>query len=208
MFDTTQLKLYDHTRAPGRSAPTRGTPSSCPASAFASWPGPRRPAAASMVEHPIAPRTMAAPYAHARGRVLVRARGPHGALLGDDEVYAEPGDFVFKPRNQWHTFWNAGDEPCRILEIIARQVRAHVPRDGRADDVDPAKLADFSERYGIQFDPEGTARLPSASAWCRTTSRTRPLQLREDRLGLEVGVEVVVALLAADPRRLAAAERH
>jgi hypothetical protein len=24
---------------------------------------------------------------------------------------------------------------------------------------DPAKLADFSERYGIQFDPEGTTRV-------------------------------------------------
>ena len=22
-------------------------------------------------------------------------------------------------RNQWHTFWNAGDGPCRILEIIS-----------------------------------------------------------------------------------------
>jgi hypothetical protein len=31
-------------------------------------------------------------------------------------VEAGPGDLVFKPRNQWHTFWNAGDEPCRILE--------------------------------------------------------------------------------------------
>ena len=26
---------------------------------------------------------------------------------------------MFKPRDQWHTFWNAGDEPARILEIIA-----------------------------------------------------------------------------------------
>ena len=42
-----------------------------------------------------------------------------GALLGDDVVEAGPGDLVFKPRNQWHTFWNAGDEPCRILEIIS-----------------------------------------------------------------------------------------
>ena len=42
-----------------------------------------------------------------------------GALLGDDVAYAEAGDLVHKPRNQWHTFWNAGDEACRILEIIA-----------------------------------------------------------------------------------------
>ena len=42
-----------------------------------------------------------------------------GALLGDEVVEAGPGDLVFKPRNEWHTFWNAGEEPCRILEIIA-----------------------------------------------------------------------------------------
>ena len=100
-------------------------------------------------------------HAHARGRVLVRARGPLGALLGDDEVYAEPGDFVFKPRNQWHTFWNAGDEPCRILEIIAPGGFEHMFREmgELTSEPDPAKLADFSERYGIQFDPEGTARV-------------------------------------------------
>ena len=45
--------------------------------------------------------------------------GRMGALLGDEVVYAETGDFVFKPRKQWHTFWNAGDEPARILEIIS-----------------------------------------------------------------------------------------
>jgi hypothetical protein len=42
-----------------------------------------------------------------------------GAQLGDEIVYAEAGDFVFKPRGQWHSFWNASDEPARILEIIA-----------------------------------------------------------------------------------------
>ena len=63
-------------------------------------------------------RRAAAPP-HARGRVELRARGPLGALLGDDIVEAGPGDLVYKPRNQWHTFWNAGDEPCRILEIIS-----------------------------------------------------------------------------------------
>ena len=34
-------------------------------------------------------------------------------------VYADVGDLVFKPRDQWHSFWNAGDGPCRILEIIS-----------------------------------------------------------------------------------------
>jgi len=33
--------------------------------------------------------------------------GRVGALLGDDVVVGGPGDLIFKPRNQWHTFWNA-----------------------------------------------------------------------------------------------------
>ncbi|MEY2514547.1 MAG: hypothetical protein QOJ89_1905 [bacterium] len=37
-----------------------------------------------------------------------------GAQLGADIVLADVGDLVFKPRGQWHTFWNAGDGPCRI----------------------------------------------------------------------------------------------
>jgi len=40
-------------------------------------------------------------------------------LLGDEVVYGHTGDLIFKPRGQWHAFWNAGDEPARILEIIS-----------------------------------------------------------------------------------------
>jgi len=32
---------------------------------------------------------------------------------------AAAGDLVFKPRGIWHTFWNAGDEPARVLELIS-----------------------------------------------------------------------------------------
>jgi hypothetical protein len=34
-------------------------------------------------------------------------------------VVAETGTWVFKPRNQWHTFWNPGSEPCEIIELIS-----------------------------------------------------------------------------------------
>ncbi|WP_353057826.1 cupin domain-containing protein [Devosia sp. YIM 151766] len=45
--------------------------------------------------------------------------GPHGAKLGDLVIEAGPGDFVFKPPNEWHTLWNVGDDECRLLEIIS-----------------------------------------------------------------------------------------
>src|SRR6201987_5529370 len=75
----------------------------------------------SLVEPPMSPRALAAPlHRHTReDEYSFVLEGRMGALLGDDVVEAGPGDIVFKPRNQWHTFWNAGDEPCRILELIS-----------------------------------------------------------------------------------------
>ena len=75
----------------------------------------------SLVEHPMPPRGLAAPlHRHNReDEYSFVLEGRMGALLGDDVVEAGPGDLVYKPRGQWHTFWNAGDEPCRILEIIS-----------------------------------------------------------------------------------------
>jgi mannose-6-phosphate isomerase-like protein (cupin superfamily) len=67
----------------------------------------------SLVEHPMPPRALAAPlHRHLReDEYSFVLEGQVGALLGDEVVIAGPGDLLFKPRNQWHTFWNAGDEP-------------------------------------------------------------------------------------------------
>jgi mannose-6-phosphate isomerase-like protein (cupin superfamily) len=117
----------------------------------------------SLVEHPIAPRTLCAPlHMHTReDEYSYILEGRMGALLGDDVVYAEPGDLVFKPRDQWHTFWNAGDEPCRLLEIIAPGGFEHMFREMgelmRAPE--PDDFAEFTGRYGIEFDLESIPRL-------------------------------------------------
>ena len=87
--------------------------------------------------------------------------GRLGALLGDDVVYAEPGDLVFKPRDQWHTFWNAGDEPCRILEIIAPAGFEHMFREMgelmRAPE--PDDFAEFTGATGSSSTWRATARV-------------------------------------------------
>lgn len=127
----------------------------------------------SLVEHPIPPRTLCAPlHRHAReDEYSYVLEGRMGAQLGDDIVYAEPGDLVFKPRNQWHTFWNAGDTPCRILEIISPAGFEHFFDDlgtqmERAASGDPAAAAtgesSLDVQYAIEFDPESVARLCEA----------------------------------------------
>ncbi len=46
-------------------------------------------------------------------------RGRVGVQLGDDVLDAGPGDLALKPRGVPHTFWNAGDDDARLLEIIS-----------------------------------------------------------------------------------------
>lgn len=120
----------------------------------------------SLVEHPMPPRALAAPlHRHSReDEYSYVLKGRLGALLGDDVVFAEPGDLVFKPRDQWHTFWNAGDEPASILEIISPGGFEGLFRElgeklagGAMDPAEaPAFFAHLTERYGIEFDPEAT----------------------------------------------------
>jgi mannose-6-phosphate isomerase-like protein (cupin superfamily) len=119
----------------------------------------------SLVEHPMSPRSLAAPlHRHTReDEYSYVLEGRMGALLGDDVVEAGPGDLVFKPRNQWHTFWNAGDGPCRILEIISpagfeRFFRELVDMGGVAE-ADPEALSRLNDRYGLEMRTETVPEL-------------------------------------------------
>ncbi len=119
----------------------------------------------SLVEHPMSPRALAAPlHLHTReDEYSYVLEGRMGALLGDDVVEAGPGDLVHKPRNQWHTFWNAGDEPCRILEIISpagfERFFQELSDKGGVTQVDPDELAALNERYGLVMRPETVPEL-------------------------------------------------
>ncbi len=114
----------------------------------------------SVVEHPMPPRALAAPlHRHTReDEYSYVLEGRMGALLGDEAVVAEAGDFVFKPRNQWHTFWNAGDEPARILEIIApagfEQFFRELAALGGAGEATPEQFKELSQRYGLEGQPD------------------------------------------------------
>ncbi len=114
----------------------------------------------SLVEHPMSPRALAAPlHRHTReDEYSFVLQGRMGALLGDDVVEAGPGDLVFKPREQWHTFWNAGDEPCRILEIISpagfERFFQELSDLGGAIAADQDAVAELSGRYGLELRPE------------------------------------------------------
>ncbi len=90
----------------------------------------------ALVQHLFSPKALAAPMHrhHKEDEYTYVLEGRIGAILGDEEVVGEPGDLIFKPRNQWHTFWNAGDEPASALEIhLPRRSGAVLPRLGHHD---------------------------------------------------------------------------
>jgi quercetin dioxygenase-like cupin family protein len=119
----------------------------------------------SLVEHPMSPRALAAPlHRHTReDEYTYVLEGKVGALLGDDVLVAEPGDLVWKPRDQWHTFWNAGDTPARILEIIApagfERFFKELSEMGGALKADPEELAALNARYGLEMQPDSVPGL-------------------------------------------------
>lgn len=109
----------------------------------------------ALVEHPMPPHALAAPiHRHSReDEFSFVLEGRMGAILGDELVHASAGDLVFKPRNQWHTFWNAGDEPCRILELISpagfeRYFEELIEMTGPRT---PETIGPLAARYGLEL---------------------------------------------------------
>lgn len=117
----------------------------------------------ALVEHTLGPNVLAGPlHRHTReDEYSYVLEGRLGALLGEEEVFAEAGDLVFKPRGQWHTFWNAGDVPTRILEMISPSGLEELFRELGAPggELDPTTLPALAARYGCDVDFERTSTI-------------------------------------------------
>src|SRR5665213_1041881 len=119
----------------------------------------------ALVEHPMSARALAAPlHRHTReDEYSYVLEGRMGALLGEDVLEAGPGDLVLKPRGEWHTFWNAGEGPCRILEMIApagfEGFFAELVEMGGVAQADPDALGLLCGRYALEMDPSSVPGL-------------------------------------------------
>jgi mannose-6-phosphate isomerase-like protein (cupin superfamily) len=119
----------------------------------------------TLVEHPIVPRGMAAPlHRHTReDEFSFILEGQWGFWQDGNVAFAGPGDLVYKPRDVWHTFWNAADQPGRLLEIISpagfEQFFADLADLVSAQGVYADAIATLNAAYGLQVDPDGTARI-------------------------------------------------
>src|SRR3954470_6145494 len=115
----------------------------------------------SLVEHPIAPRALAAPmhtHTHEDEYSYV-LEGEVGVQVGDEVSVARPGDLVFKPRGVQHAFWNAGEAPARLLEIISPAPFSNYfeelePLFAGPEGPDFEGIAALHARYGLTMDLE------------------------------------------------------
>jgi uncharacterized cupin superfamily protein len=71
-----------------------------------------------VVEGVIAPGTLVTPHTHSReDECSFILEGQLTYLLGDAVCSVGPGCYVPKPRGVRHAFWNACEEPARVLEM-------------------------------------------------------------------------------------------
>ena len=121
----------------------------------------------SIVEHDIAPGSLAAPlhrHAHEDEYSYV-LEGEVGFQLGDEVRYAGPGELVHKPRGEWHAFWNRSGAPAKVLELIApggfesyfREIAPLLPPN--RPQPDHAGLAAVVAKYGLEMDFDSIAAI-------------------------------------------------
>ena len=112
----------------------------------------------AVVEHPVEPHVIVEPHLHKNEDELSYVlEGTIWVRVGEAEMAATAGSYVWKPRGILHTFWNPGREPARILEIISPAgferffEELAVLMESGADPNDD-RVAALSQRYGLSFD--------------------------------------------------------
>src|SRR5215470_3926159 len=113
----------------------------------------------SLMEHPLAPRALGSPmhtHSHEDEYSYVLA-GQIGAQVGAEVILAAPGDVIAKPSGIPHAFWNAGETPARVLEIIAPGgFEGYFAGLGEllaaSAQPDPAARHTLGQRFGIELD--------------------------------------------------------
>jgi mannose-6-phosphate isomerase-like protein (cupin superfamily) len=122
----------------------------------------------AIVEHTLPPHTLAAPlHRHSREDEISYVLEGEMTVLADGELATVPAEeSIVKGRKVWHTFWNAGDEPLRFLEIIAPgefseffDEISHVYPLDPTDEAELARFEEICERYAFEADLESIPKL-------------------------------------------------
>ncbi len=123
----------------------------------------------AVVEHTLSPGALGAPpHRHTREDEISYVLEGTLTVQQDDEITAVgPSEFAIKPRGVWHTFWNAGFERVRFLEIITpgafagyfEELAGMLPAEGMPDEEDEKRNAVLDEKYGLETNPAAIREL-------------------------------------------------
>ena len=113
----------------------------------------------ALVEHPLRPRALGAPlHTHENeDEISYVVEGEVGVQVGERVQVAGPGAVIVKPRGIPHAFWNAGEAPARLLELITpagfeRYFEAAAALFADGGPPDPARAAALFAQYRLQMD--------------------------------------------------------
>lgn len=115
---------------------------------------------AAIVEHTLEAKSLGAPmHKHTReNEISYVLEGELTAIQNGEVQTAGPGQFIVKPKDIFHTFWNATDQRIRFIEIItpgnfeyyyAELAPFLLP----GQPPQPDKLKETAAKYGLIVDP-------------------------------------------------------
>ena len=119
----------------------------------------------------IPPRSLAAPvhtHTHEDEYSFVLS-GRMGVQIGDEVGEAGPGELVAKTRGIPHAFWNSGDEPARLLELIS-PAGFETYFEELAPHLSAAGPPDFEALARSATSTASRWTWTRGSAWCRSTA--------------------------------------
>jgi mannose-6-phosphate isomerase-like protein (cupin superfamily) len=111
-------------------------------------------------EQRVGPRILGMPHTHSyEDQVVYVVDGEIGHRIGDQDLFAEAGAVVFKPRGITHALFNRTDEPALILEITVpgRLLEYFDAVDALARSAERPSaetVNQLARQYGLNFDEE------------------------------------------------------
>mgnify|MGYP003336079177 CR=1 FL=1 len=115
---------------------------------------------AGIVEHTLEPMSLGAPmHKHTREDEISFVLEGQLSVIQDGKIQtATAGQFIAKPRNLFHTFWNATEQRIRFVEFIVPGTFQYYfaelepfLRAGQQPDFE--KMKEVREKYGLIVDP-------------------------------------------------------
>lgn len=121
---------------------------------------------AAIVEHTLDAKSLGAPmHKHTReNEISFVLEGELSVIQNGQVQTAGPGEYIVKPKEIFHTFWNAGDQMVRFIEIITPgnfeyyfAELAPFLLKGQPPQMD--KVRETARKYGLIIDPDAAAEI-------------------------------------------------